>query len=255
MLRVDNTTHTISGDLIFKEVSLTIRPGEITAIIGPSGVGKTTLLRLLALFQPPDSGTIYCNGTDVWTVSETDRLELRRNIGMVFQDAALFSASVYQNVSYGLRVRESWPARLRSRATGLVGQPDEIDTRVADALTLVDLEDHANQPAGSLSGGEAQRVAFARAVAYDPDIILLDEPTSDLDPRNTDLIENALRNAQDRGIGIGIATHDMHQARRIADQVAVMLGTSIVESGKTNEIFNNASNERTQQFITGELVY
>lgn len=255
MLHVDNTTHSISDDLIFKEVSLTIQPGEITAIIGPSGVGKTTLLRLLALFQPPDAGRIYYNGTDVWTVSEGKRLDLRQNIGMVFQDAALFSASVQQNVSYGLRVRRSWPSRLRSRTTGLVRQPDEIDSRVADALALVDLEDHANQPAGSLSGGEAQRVAFARAVAYDPDIILLDEPTSDLDPRNTDLIENALRDARDRGIGIGIATHDMHQARRIADHVAVMLGTSIVESGETNEIFNNASNERTQQFITGELVY
>jgi tungstate transport system ATP-binding protein len=117
------------------------------------------------------------------------------------------------------------------------------------------MTDALDREASSLSGGEAQRVAFARALAYDPDVLLLDEPTSDLDPRNTAVIEEAVATARHRGIGVAVATHDMHQARRVADRVAVLLGTGVAEVGSSEAVFEDPSDERTRKFISGELVY
>jgi tungstate transport system ATP-binding protein len=173
---------------------------------------------------------------------------------MVFQEASLFDASVARNVEYGLRVRRSWADRLRDELRAVVGSNGTADA-VRESLDVVGLADRMGQHAGSLSGGEAQRVAFARALAYDPDVLLLDEPTSDLDPRNTAVIEEAIGKACDRGIGVVVATHDMHQAERVADRVAVLLDDSITEVAPTEVVFENPSDERTRKFISGELVY
>lgn len=254
MLDARGVSHAFGGEPVLRDLSLTIDTGEILAVIGPSGVGKTTLLRFLALFAEPDAGTIAFNGTNVWEVNEDQRLAYRRRIGMVFQETSLFDATVERNVEYGLRVRRSWQERIHETATSLLRR-NGTPSAVLDALEVVGLAENLEQPAASLSGGEAQRVAFARALAIDPDILLLDEPTSDLDPRNTDVIERAVTAAKERGIGIVIATHDMHQAQRIADRVAVLLGTSITETGSTTQIFEDPSDPRTAQFIDGELVY
>jgi len=239
---------------VVEDVSLSVEPGEVVAIIGPSGVGKTTLLRMLSLSLEPDAGTVELDGDAVWDADEERRLALRRRVGMVFQEASLFDATVARNVEYGLRVRRGWDDRLRDGLRSVLssnGTPDAVE----EALDVVGLDDKLRQEADSLSGGEAQRVSFARALAYEPEFLLLDEPTSDLDPRNTGLIEEAISEARDRGLGVVVATHDMHQAERIADRVGVLLGDGVTEIGPTETIFEHPTDERTRKFISGELVY
>jgi len=249
MLEATGVSVLHGDETVLRSLSVEVDAGEVLAVIGPSGVGKTTLLRLLALAAEPDDGRVALDGTNAWGVDAAERLALRRRVGLVFQEANLFDASVARNVEYGLRVRRSWTDRLGS----LFGRG--VPDAVREALDVVGLADETRRRAGSLSGGEAQRVSFARALAYEPDALLLDEPTSDLDPRNTAVIEAAIDEASDRGIGVALATHDMYQAERVADRVAVLLDDGITEVGPTEAIFEDPADERTRKFIAGELVY
>jgi tungstate transport system ATP-binding protein len=241
-------------ETVLTDASLAAEPGEVVALVGPSGTGKTTLLRLLALFDPPDAGRVTVDGRDAWSVGSDDRLALRRRIGFVFQDRSLFTGSVARNAAYGLTVRRSWPERARRWVRGLAGtvEPPESVTR---ALDTVGLDGMADRDARSLSAGEAQRVAVARALATDPAVLLLDEPTSNLDPRNTAAIEAAVADARDRGIAVALATHDMAQARRVADRSAVMLDGTVIEAGPTERVFDEPDDDRARAFVRGELVY
>lgn len=250
---VDSISHGFGDGAVLSDVSLEVRPGEVLAVIGPSGTGKTTLLELLGLFERPDAGTINLDGEQVWSLSERKRRSLRRRTGMVFQQPALFDASVARNVRYGIHIRKSWRERLRSWTRILDDGPS--DDRIYESLETVDMVDQLEQHTGELSGGEAQRVAFARALAYDPDYLFLDEPTSDLDPRNTAVIEQAVDAVCTADTGVVLATHDMHQAERIADRVGVMIDGQLIEVGHADAIFTDPDDPRTQRFIDGELVY
>ena len=252
-LTLSNVSHGFDGTDVLEDVTLSVEQGETLAIIGPSGTGKTTLLRLLSMFSRPDEGGVRLDGENVWSLSERERLAARRRIGMVFQEANLFDGSVRRNVSYGVHIRRDWRERLGEWASRIRG--GDTSRAVTEKLDIVGLADAGTQDISSLSGGEAQRVAFARALAYDPDFLLLDEPTSDLDPRNTAVIEEAVETARTRGLGVAIATHDMHQAERVADRVAVVLNGSVIEVGPTDRVFTHPDDQRVQQFIDGELVY
>jgi tungstate transport system ATP-binding protein len=218
---------------------LTITRGEVLALVGPSGAGKSTLLRLLNFLEPPTNGRIQFQG-ETFGAGDPMPIHLRRRVTTVFQRPYLLNRSVIANVQYGLRLR---------------GQRNGTET-VGGALAQVGLRDMARQPARTLSGGEAQRVALARALVLDPEVLLLDEPTANLDPYNVALIEEIVTNLnREKGMTLVLVTHNVFQARRLASRVALLLDGRIVEINDTDHFFNNPADPRTAAFVGGEMVY
>ena len=217
---------------------LNVYQGEVLAIIGPSGSGKSTLLRILNFLEPQTRGKVHYAGT-AFTGEEEFPLPLRRQVCMVFQRPALLRTTVAKNVAYGLRLR---------------GERNVSD-KVEDALERVGLSAFATRQARTLSAGEAQRVALARAMCLEPRVLLLDEPTSNLDPYNVQVIEHAVLDLNRRGATIILVTHNIFQARRLADRVGLLLAGQLVEIAPKEKFFTKPDNPQTLAFTKGEIVY
>lgn len=217
--------------------SLDIHRGEILALVGPSGAGKSTLLRLLNFLEPPTSGRIRFLGVEL-EGSQPVPLDLRRRVTTVFQRPILLDRSVEANVRFGLRLR---------------GQLDGAG-RIRAALEQVGMAGLAGQQARTLSGGEMQRVSLARAIVLQPDVLLLDEPTANLDPYNVGLIEEIVRQINcKQKTTIVLVTHNIFQARRLAHRVGLLLNGQLIEIDERDRFFEQPRDPRTAAFVRGEL--
>jgi len=218
-----------------KNINIRVDKGETFALIGPTGAGKTTLLRLIDLLDLPTSGKIYFDGTDV-TESGRVRLEARRRMAFVLQKPVVFNTSVYGNIAYGLK----WRGAGKS----------SIHQKVSSILEMVNLSAYKDRNARILSGGEAQRVAIARAIAIEPEILLLDEPTANLDPISTSRIEKLITDIVNRyNTTIIMATHDMTQGQRLADRIGVLIDGEIHQTGVSTEVFTSPRNREVAEFV------
>ncbi|OGS63539.1 MAG: hypothetical protein A3K59_06330 [Euryarchaeota archaeon RBG_19FT_COMBO_69_17] len=240
-LSLHGVRKSFGGKEVLRGIDAGISAGEIFAIVGPSGVGKTTTLRLLDLLDAPDSGEIRFHGASV-SVGSPAALDQRRRMAMIMQNPSTFRATVFENVAYGLWLR------------GV--DPREIRVRVFQALAFVGLLEAAGQRADRLSGGEQQRIAFARAAVLRPEVLFLDEFTANLDPGNVRLLEQAvLRHRREAGSTIVIVTHNLFQARRLADRVGVLLEGRLAEVGPARDIFEASQTPEVRAFLSGEMAY
>lgn len=229
------------GREVLRVEDLSLDKGLIYGVIGPSGAGKSTLLRIINLLIEPDQGRIFFDGRDA-PLNGNARLALQRRMTLVTQKPLLFKASVWENIAYGLRAR---------------GLPrPEIEEKVGALLLKIGLTGQARQQAASLSGGEAQRVALARAVALEPELLLLDEPTANLDPANVELMEQLILDLhRSTEMTIVMVTHNIFQARRVARRVVFVYDGKIVETGRTEDLFATPSDPRTRAFVEGSMIY
>lgn len=236
--RLHHVSKRHSASFILRVEQLDIAAGEVFCLLGPTGAGKTTLLRLLSGIEPPTSGTITFEDCPLEGLMTP--LSTLRQIVMVHQQPLLLTGTVRFNVEYGLRLRR----------VGASSSPVEA---ILERLGLAKL---ANQSARTLSGGQIQLVALARALVLESNVLLLDEPTGHLDPAHVAVVEEAVLEAQgQRGMTVVWTTYNLFQARRVGHQIGLFLNGSLVEVAPTRHFFENPSDERTAQFIQGKMVY
>jgi tungstate transport system ATP-binding protein len=205
---------------ILNDINLDIEESKVLALIGPTGSGKTTLLRLIDLQDLPTRGSIFFHGGDICRLSSKEKFLVRRRMAMVFQKPVMFSRSVYENVSYGLKVRGKGNSR----------------NDVLHTLEEVGLSGYESRSATTLSGGEMQRIALARAMVIKPEVLLLDEPTANLDPKSASAIDDLIERLAKGGTTVIIASHNMTECRRLANKVVVLVKGRITRTGRPNDI-------------------
>ncbi len=216
-------------------VSLDLQGGKIIVLLGVNGAGKTTLMRIIAGLETADAGQLLLNNQLI------DCKALRKVSTLVFQKSIMFSSNVYDNLAYGLRIRKV--------------PRDEIAKKVSEALQSVRLSGFEKRRARKTSGGEQQRIALARAFLVEPYVMLLDEPTANLDPNNAVIIEKAIVSRKNSQRIIMMATHDLTQARRLADEIVHIYNGQIVEVAKPADFFEKPKSEISRKFINGELEF
>ena len=244
-MRVERLSVAYAGKPAVKEVSLSISEGEVLALIGPSGCGKTTLLRTLNRLTEltPTATRAGSLRLDADDVDALDVTELRRRVTMVFQQPNPFPMSIFDNVAYALREQ----ARRRPKRADLA---PAVQSALVRAGLWDEVADDLNRPALRLSGGQQQRLCIARALAADPEVLLLDEPCSALDPRSTEAIERLIVELREQ-LAVVIVTHNLQQAYRVADSVAFMFLGELVEHGSAEEVFGAPRAARTREYLAG----
>jgi tungstate transport system ATP-binding protein len=240
LIEVAGITHRYDERAVLHNINLSVDRGTVFALIGPTGAGKTTLLRIVDLLEVPSAGGIYFDGKCI-PLSGRQRLEIRRRMSFIHQKPQVFNLSVYDNVAYGLRWRGEEKGRIASRV-------DHI-------LEMVGLEGYKNRNARTLSGGEAQRVALARSLVLEPEVLLLDEPTANLDPISIAKIEQLISHAaRQRNTTMIMATHDISQGQQLADRIGVLLSGRLVQTGNATDIFYSPQNEEVAHFVGMENI-
>jgi tungstate transport system ATP-binding protein len=240
LIEVAGIIHRYDERAVLQNINFSVDRGAVFALIGPTGAGKTTLLRIINLLEVPGVGEIYFDGKCI-PRSGKQRLEIRRRMSFIHQKPQVFNLSVYDNVACGLR----WRGEAKNRIAGKV---DHI-------LEMVGLEAYKNRNARTLSGGEAQRVALARSLVLEPEVLLLDEPTANLDPVSTAKIEQLISYvARQRNTTMIMATHDMSQGQQLAGRIGVLLDGRLVQTGNATDIFRSPQNEQVANFVGMENI-
>lgn len=236
MINIKHLKKNFGSNEVLKDIELEINAGEVVAIIGPSGGGKSTLLRCINLLEQPDGGEINFEGTNILG-KDVKVNELRQKMGMVFQNFNLFPhKTVLENIMLAPKLLK------HTDSTSLKQEAQEL-------LDKVGLSDKGNSYPAQLSGGQKQRVAIARALAMHPDVLLFDEPTSALDPEVVGDVLQVMKELAKEGMTMVVVTHEMQFARDVSDKVVFMAGGIVAEAGTPSQIFGNPQNERTQQFL------
>lgn len=240
MITINKLTKRFGEHTIFSDIDLTINKGEIVAIIGPSGTGKSTFLRCINYLESANSGSISINDAtvDCLQPKKNDILALRRQTGFVFQNYALFNhLTAQQNISEGLRIVKGFDKQ-------------QAQQRALDILTDIGLADKANNYPAALSGGQQQRIGIGRAMALEAELLLLDEPTSALDPLWVNEVLNLIKILAKKQQTMLIVTHELQFAREVADRVIFMADGQFVEQGPPEQIFNHPNDPRLKAFLT-----
>lgn len=237
MIEVSKLNKSFGKNHILKDIDINIKKGEVVVVIGPSGSGKSTFLRCLNLLEKPSSGSIVFEGSAI-TDKKTNINKLREKMGMVFQQFNLFPhKTVMENITLG-------PVKVKKASR------DEANKAALDLLKKVGLEKkHSTYPA-KLSGGEKQRIAIARALAMEPDVMLFDEPTSALDPEMVGEVLSVMKSLASEGMTMVVVTHEMGFAKEVGDRVVFMDGGKIIEENTPEELFSNPQNARTKEFLS-----
>ena len=246
MIKTENLNFWYGSNQALKDINIEIPEKQITALIGPSGCGKSTFLKTLNRMNDLIEGSrikgnIYINDTDIY--KNIDINTLRKNVGMVFQKPNPFPMSIYDNIAYGPRTHG-----IKNKAK----LDDIVEHSLRGAAIWEEVKDRLKKSALGLSGGQQQRLCIARALAVEPDVLLMDEPTSALDPISTSKIEELAMELKDK-YTIIIVTHNMQQAVRISDNTAFFLLGSLIEYGNTEKMFEQPKDKRTEDYITGRF--
>lgn len=247
-METKNLTVKYGSDYGIRDISLPVQDKKVTALIGPSGCGKTTFLRALNRMHDMTriakvSGEVLLDGKNIYD-EDVNPVVIRRKVGMVFQKPTPFpTMSIFDNVVAGLKL-----VGIRKKSV-----LDEVCEKALKQAALFDeVKDRLNEPGVGLSGGQQQRLSIARALAVEPEVLLMDEPTSSLDPQATSRIEELIHSLKDH-VTIVVITHNMQQASRVSDRTAFFYVGSIVETGDTQTLFTNPSEKRTEEYITGRF--